>query len=168
MRLFSLVEETALPGGALLQEFTDRGEYTDCFVARIENTVTFPTYVETFYTTRLFRLERLILKWLISRPSSDEQARRLSRNETDSFAAWKEYRRSDDQLVMMDFRQQTCSWFMLGSDENGTRLYFGSAVMLDEDESSARKMKWTYRALLGFHRLYSRALLQAAARRLRH
>ena len=161
-----MVTETPLPDGALLQEFVDRGEYTDCFVARAGGEVTFPMYVETFYTTRLFKLERLILKWLISRPSSDDEARQLSRNEIHAFAAWNEHNRSETQLVMMDFRQQTCSWFMLEPDESGSRLYFGSAVMRDEDESSGRKMKWTYRALLGFHRLYSRALLQAAAKRL--
>ncbi len=166
MRLFSLVNEAPLPDGALLQEFVDRGEYTDCFVAQVGNDVTFPMYVETFYTTRLFRLERLILKWLISRPSSDEEARQLARSETDEFAAWDEYSRADNQLIMMDFRQQTCSWFMLDCDDSGTRLYFGSAVMRDQNKASGKKMKWTYRALLGFHRLYSRALLQAAAGRL--
>ena len=166
MKLFSRVNEAPLPDGSLLQEFSDRGEYTDCFVAQAGSDVTFPNYVETFYTTRLFKLERLILKWLISRPSSDDEARRLSRNETDTFAAWTEYGRSDNQLIMMDFRQQTCSWFMLDCDDSGTRLYFGSAVMSDQDKASGKKMKWTYRALLGCHRLYSRALLQSAAGRL--
>ena len=168
MRLFSLVSEAPLPAGALLQAFSDRGEYTDCFVAQVNQAVTFPAFVETFYTTGLFKLERRILKWLVSRPSSDEEARRLSRNEIHTFAAWNEYGRSDNQLIMMDFRQQTCSWFMLEPDASGTRLYFGSAVMRDGDEPSAKKMKWTYRALLGFHRVYSRALLQAAARRFEH
>ena len=160
MRLFSLVKESRLPSGSLLHE------YTDCFVARVSRDVTFPAYVESFYTTRLFKLERWILAWLISSPSSDEEARQLSRNEIQSFAAWKEHRRSDNQLIMMDFRQQTCSWFMVLRDDSGSLLYFGSAVMRGPEGSAGRKMKWTYRSLMGFHRLYSRALLQAAARRL--
>lgn len=166
MRLFASVEESALPDGSLLQEFADRGEYTDCFVARAGSDITFSTYVETFYTTRLFKLERLILKWLILRPSSDQEARQLSRNEIHAFAAWNEHSRSDDQLIMMDFRQQTCSWFMLVPGEAHSWLYFGSAVMRDHESSSDSGMNWTYRILLGLHRLYSRALLQAAARRL--
>ena len=166
MKLFRSVNKAPLPDGALLQEFVDLGEYTDCFVVHVGNNVNFPEYVESFYTTSLFKAERLVLKWLISRPSTDKEARQLSRNEIHEFAAWKEHSRSDNQLVMMDFRQQTCSWFMLVPQENGNRLYFGSAVMRNQETSSGRKMKWTYRCLLGFHRLYSRALLHAAARRL--
>ncbi len=166
MKLFPSVIEAPLPEQALLNEFVERGEYTDCFVTRVDRVATFPAFVESFYTTRLFKLERLILKWLISRPSSDEEARQLARDESHVFAAWHEHDRSDDQLIMMDFRQQTCSWFMLVGDERASHLYFGSAVMRDVDESSGKKMKWTYRALLGFHRLYSRALLHAAARQL--
>ena len=166
MKLFSSVNEEPLPDGTLLQEFVDRGEYTDCFVATVGDVVTFPDYVEAFYTTGLFKAERLILKWLISRPSTDGEARQVSRNETHAFAAWNEHSRSENQLVMMDFRQQTCSWFMLVPQEKGNRLYFGSAVMRNQKASSGRKMKWTFRCLLGLHRLYSRALLQAAARRL--
>ena len=167
MRLFSLVNEAPLPDGALLQEFVDRGEYTDCFVAQVGNDVTFPMYVETFYTTRLFRLERLILKWLISRPSSDEEARQLARSETDEFAAWDEYSRADNQLIMMDFRQQTCSWFMLEADERSKRLYFGSAIVPIESKSGAKpRLGLGFEMLLGFHKLYSRLLLTAAKTRL--
>ena len=166
MKLFRSVDEVPLPDGALLQEFAERGEYTDCFVIPVGNDVTFPAYIESFYTTRLFKAERLILKWLISRPSTDGEARQLSRDEIHEFAAWKEHSRSDNQLVMLDFRQRTCSWFMLVQQKNENLLYFGSAVMRNRETSSGREMKWTYRCLLGFHRLYSRALLQAAARRL--
>ncbi len=165
MKLFSLVNEAPLPDGALLQEFVDRHEYTDCFVTLVRAEVTFPAYVESFYTTRLFKLERHILKWLISRPSTDEEARRVSCNEIKEFAAWTEHRRSDNQLVMMDLRQQTCSWFMLVPQEGASLLYFGSAVMRDRETTQGKTLKWTYQCLLGFHRLYSRALLQAAARR---
>ena len=106
------------------------------------------------------------MKWLVSRPSTDDGARLLSRNEIHEFAAWKEQSRGDNQLVMMDFRQQTCSWFMLVPQENGSLLYFGTAVMRNRESSSGMEMPWIHRCLLGFHRLYSSALLQATARRL--
>ena len=166
MGLYSGINEADLPAGALLQEFANRGDYTDCFVTRLNGNVAFRQYVEAFYTTRLFRAERFILKYLASKPSTDEEARLLSRNETHSFAAWNEYRRADNQLIMMDFRQQTCSWFMLQREEGDSRLYFGSAVMRDRKSASGNEMKWTYRCLLGFHRLYSKALLHATANRL--
>ena len=167
MRLFPSVNKAPLPDGALLQEFADRGEYTDCFVANVPAQVTFPAYVESFYTTRLFKVERHLLKWLVSRPSTDEEARKISCDEINEFAAWTKHRRSENQLVMMDLRQQTCSWFMLVPQEDGSLLYFGSAVMRNRESTRGRTMKWTYRCLLGFHRLYSRALLAAARHRLR-
>jgi hypothetical protein len=37
--------------------------------------VTLAEYVNAFYTTRVFRLERIILKWAVSRPSTDAQAK---------------------------------------------------------------------------------------------
>ena len=166
MKLFHSVEEAPLPDGTLLQEFVERGEYTDCFAVRAASDVTFSSYVESFYTTRLFKMERLILKWLISMPSTDQQARQVAHNEIHTFAAWKEHSRSENQLVMMDFRQQTCSWFMLLPQDDGNRLYFGSAVMRNQQTPSGMKMKWTFRCLLGLHRLYSRALLHAAFKRL--
>lgn len=164
MKLFPSVDEAPLPDGALLQAFADRGEYTDCFVAQVAAEVTFAACVETFYMTWLFKAERLVLKWLLARPSTDDEARRLARNEIHAFAAWNEHSRSDNQLVMMDFRQQTCSWFMLAPHAGGNLLYFGSAVMRNHETASGKRMKWSYRWLLGFHRLYSRALLAAAAR----
>ena len=166
MKLFPSVDEAPLPDESLLREFRDRGDYTDCFAADIAGETTLPAYVEAFYTTRLFKLERLILKWLIARPSTDDAARQLARGDIHAFAAWEEYRRIDRQLLMMDFRQRTCSWFMLEPVRNGTRLLFGSAVMAERQEGSDGQVSWAFRRLLGLHRLYSRALLHAAARRL--
>ena len=51
----------------------------------------------------------------------------------------------------------------------GTRLYFGSAVVPVVSRQSAKaEMGFAFRALLGFHKLYSRALLGAASARLTH
>ena len=48
-----------------------------------------------------------------------------------------------------------------------TRLYFGSGIVPRVDRVTGEKrMGWGYRLLLGFHRLYSRALLAAARTRL--
>ena len=167
MKLFPSVDEVPLPNDTLLQEFVDSGEYTDCFVATVAGNVTFAEYVEAFYTTRLFKLERFILQRAISKPSTDQQANQIALGEINSFAAWNEHSRSNNQLIMMDFRQKTCSWFMLLPGEAENSLYFGSAVIRDQETASGREMAWTFRWLLGFHRLYSRALLHAAAKRLR-
>ena len=48
-----------------------------------------------------------------------------------------------------------------------TRLYFGSAVVPVKDARSGRpRFGLPFRALLGFHKLYSRVLLGAAVFRL--
>lgn len=160
------IAESPLPNDALLQRFVASGDYTDCFVTRIDTAVTFPAYVEAFYTTGVFKAERLVLRWLASLPSTDSGARALANNESSEFAAWKTLDREDNQLLLMDVRGRTCSWFMLLPDEGGSRLYFGSAVIKSRKTSSGRRMAWTFRSLLGAHRLYSRMLLRAARARL--
>lgn len=48
-----------------------------------------------------------------------------------------------------------------------TQLFFGSAVVPRRSSSGAGgSMGWVFTALLGFHKLYSRALLWSAVQRL--
>src|SRR4051812_28810807 len=90
-------------------------------------------FVEAFYTTAVFKLERLLLRVFAARPSTDGQAGKLARGELSSFAAWSVEGRAPDQLLLSDFSGRTRSWLMVSaSDEPGlacTRLYFGSAVV---------------------------------------
>ena len=160
------VVESPLPANGLLQRFVESGDYTDCFSIRMDAEFAFPAYVEAFYTTTVFKAERLILKWLVARPSTDSEARALASGDIDEFAAWRVLERADEQVLLMDIRGQTCSWLMSVPDSHGTVLYFGSAIIRSRKTASGRRMGWTYRALLGFHRLYSRVLLRAAGTRL--
>ena len=149
-----MVKEGPLPTTALLQKYARADAYTDCFYTDILDNVSLHDFVEAFYTTWLFKLERFILRVAVSKPSSDAEARQVSEGEIDTFAAWYVEDRSDNQLLMSDFRHQTRSWFMATPG----RLYFGSAVIPTDRKS--------YSLLLGFHRLYSRLLLAAAKSRL--
>jgi len=128
-------------------------------------------FVEAFYTTSLFRVERLLLSWLVAKPSTDAEANQLAAGTLDSFAAWTVEARSADQLLMSDFQGRTRSWLMVASSQSNasedTRLYFGSAVVpIVSAKSGARTLGLSFRLLLGFHKLYSRALLFAAESRL--
>jgi hypothetical protein len=50
-----------------------------------------------------------------------------------------------------------------------TRLYFGSAVVPERNAKTGRvSFGFGFHALLGFHRLYSRALLRSAVSRLKN
>jgi hypothetical protein len=125
--------------------------------------------VEAFYTTAVFKLERLLLSWLIARPSTDVQARELASGHLTSFAAWNVEARETNQVLLSDFQGRTCSWLMSAPSSGGrsTMLYFGSAVVpIVDQRSGQRRMGLAFQALLGFHKLYSRVLLRAAVGRL--
>ena len=128
-------------------------------------------FVTAFYTTSLFKLERAILKWAVSRPSTDAQAERLASGASDAFAAWHVEKRCEDQLLLCDLHGRTRSWLMVTPLKTesgpGTRLYFGSAVVpVKGAQTGALTLGLGFRALLGFHKVYSKALLSAAKSRL--
>lgn len=152
------IQRLPLPEQALHQRYAREGAYTDCYGTVLARRVTQAEFVEAFYTTWLFKLERWILARAVNKPSTDAEARAIASGETTHFAAWTMEARTEDQLLMCDFLGATRSWFQVVPEGTGTRLHFGSAVV-----SRGR----TYRALLGFHKLYSRALLAAARARLR-
>ena len=158
-----------MPDAALTQRYRASGAHTDCFFTELARPVTHAQYVEAFYTTGLFRLERWILRLCVGRPSTDAEARALARGERDSFAAWTVEARAPDQLLLRDFTGRTCSWLMVTPARRapGTRLYFGSVVIPVRDTASGQAgMPAVHAKLMGFHARYSRLLLRAAARRL--
>jgi hypothetical protein len=161
-----LVAIADLPARAFLQGYVRAGAYADCFVTELPRAVTQAAFVEAFYTTWLFKLERLVLRWVVARPSTDAQARELAKGARESFAAWDVERRDHEQLLMCDMAARTRSWLMTEASESGTRLYFGSAVVPSLGADGKPRMGAVFRLLLGFHQLYSRLLLRAAARRL--
>lgn len=158
----AFIEKRPLPDNALLLTYQKNGDYTDCYTTDIPRVVSHADYVAAFYTTSLFKLERFILKWVASKPSSDSEARQLADREIDEFAAWYVEGRGENQLLLCDFRDRTRSWLMVSTlpGGTGTRLYFGSAVVRTSSMGSG------FSALLGFHKLYSRALLYSTKSRL--
>ena len=165
------IQPFALPQHALLGKYAHDGAYTDCYTTEIPACVSHAEYVEAFYTTAVFKLERLLLAWFVSKPSSDAQAKQLAVGELDSFAAWGVEERSVNQLLMRDFKGRTRSWLMVAPVQSSgaatTRLYFGSAVVPMVDKASGQaQLGFAFSALLGFHKLYSRVLLRAACSRL--
>ena len=150
-----------LPGASLHEPYARSGAYTDCFTTDVAGKVSLAQFVEAFYTSRVFKLERWILEWLVNKPSTDAEARELAAAGRDRFAAWTVEARTTDQLLMCDYLRHTRSWLMVTarSDEpGGTRLHFGSVVV--------PVRRFPYRVLIGFHRLYSRILLRSAMARL--
>lgn len=165
------IKACPLPDGALLARYRAPRAFTDCYVTEVGFPVTIARFVAAFYTTPVFRLERLILAWALARPSTDAQAEQLADGRADTFSAWRVEDRREDQLVMADMKGRTRSWFMVSPGPAGTgpgtRLYFGSAVLpVINPGTGAAEMSPGFRALLGFHHLYSEVLLFSARSRL--
>ncbi len=146
----------------MLQSYVTKGAYTDCFATDVAARVSFAAFVEAFYTSAAFKCERFVLTWAVSKPSSDDDARRLGRGETEKFAAWTVEARAADQVLVCDFLSRTRSWLMVEPIEGGTRLYFGTAVVPVGLGSGRASLGFPFDALLPFHKLYARVLLGAA------
>lgn len=154
-----------LPEGALLVPYRDSGAYTDCYVIDLDRPVTQQAFVEAFYTGWLFKVERFILHWVVAKPSTDAEAKALAAGQRDQFAAWSVEARTLDQLLMCDYQNRTRSWLMALPTPTGTRLHFGTAVVpLRPNGDKDRAFGAVFQILLGFHRLYARALLWTAVR----
>ena len=163
-----MIRREPVPEHALHAHYADKGAYLDCYVTELGHTATLGEFVTAFYTTWLFKLERWILARAVRKPSTDAQASELAQGQRTAFAAWTQETRAENQLLMCDFRGHTRSWLMVAPHPAGTRLYFGSVVTAQRDERTGNlEMGRSYRLLLGFHKLYSRALLAAARSKLR-
>lgn len=161
------IEVCELPENALLSRYRDKqGHYTDCFC--ISGPVaTFADYVEAFYSSIAFRPERLVLR-VIGRGGNDEGARLLATGGSDAFAAWTVEAREENQLLLCDFAGATRSWLMVAPQEQACRFYFGSAVVpTSKGKNGEPKLSLGFHLLLGFHKPYSRVLLDGAIRKLR-
>jgi len=160
-----------LPEHSLLFAYHARGDYTDCFTVDVAGAVSQQQFVAAFYTSRLFKVERFILKWLVAKPSTDRQAGLLASGSSDSFAAWAVEGRERHQLIVCDYQGRTRSWLMVepitAGHDAATRLFFGTGVASATDRKTGRKaMPLLFRLLLGFHRRYARALLRSAETKL--
>jgi hypothetical protein len=150
-------------GGLRPESWRESG---DCFAVSVDRVVSLAEFVFAFYTSPVFRIERLILGLLAAASSTDDQARRLAQGSETSFAVWRVGERTATQLLMCDRYERTRSLFrVLPLNEGSTLLQFGSAVA---STSNPRRSTWArrslFRLLMKFHVAYSQILLYAASR----
>lgn len=162
-------QKSQAPANALIHKYTSMpGAYTDSYMTEIPEQVSFSDYIFAFYTTPLFKVERLILKLLVRKPSSDKEARELADGVRSQFAAWTVEALSENQILMCDFAGSTRSWLMTVPTKTGTRLYFGSAVVPHRITKDAKpSLGFFFTALFGFHKIYSVLLLWSAGNKLK-
>lgn len=158
-----MVSPTPVPAESFLGAYARNGAFTDCYATAAPVPVTLAQFVEAFYTTRLFKIERWLLATIVNLPSTDAQASLVAEGRSAQFAAWTVEHRSDDEILLAAGR--TRSWLCVRSQAGSTAsttLLFGSAIVPVRPGGELGLM---FQLLLGFHRLYSRLLLAAAARR---
>ena len=165
------IQNCPVPPKTLLEKYSTDGGYIDCYSTEVPGQVALSEFIFAFYRTILFRLERFLLTWIVSKPSTDKQVRQLSRGEIEIFAAWHVENRNEHELLLCDFPGRTRSWLMAVPVQtirgSQTRLYFGSAVVPVRNVKTGKlSLGWGYQALLGFHRIYSVLLLYFAKARI--
>lgn len=168
--MFSLVQVEELPENSLLSRYNKSDEtegYTDCYTIDLKKKISLSNFVEAFYTSPLFKIERSILG-LIGRSSNDKKARELALGLREDFAAWTVEDRNENQILLCDFMKKTRSWLMVkfSDKEDQYKLYFGSAVVFKTSGAKEVKPPIGFSLLSRFHVFYSKALLTAAYRRL--
>ena len=131
--------------------------YRDAFATETSREISLQQFIAAFYSAASFTPERKLLS-LIGRGASHADIAALAQSRADTFAAWHVEAREEAQILLRDFRDQTCSWLAIEPISNGTKLWFGSGVRHPD--------KPLVSALMPFHRWYSRVLLAGAARRL--
>tara|TARA_R110000764_G_scaffold133384_8_gene221447 strand:+ start:6037 stop:6537 length:501 start_codon:yes stop_codon:yes gene_type:complete len=157
-----------IPPGRLIADYAERaGHFTDCFSCVVPGKVALADFVTAFYTTPLFRAERLVLRLAAHAPSTDAQARAVAEGASDQFAIWQVEARRGNELMMAERSGRTKSWFKVLPQGSGTQLLFGTVVVPVRSKSGDLVLGPVFDSLKGAHTFYARSLLAAAARRLR-
>jgi hypothetical protein len=167
--MFSVAQQS-VPEDALLRTYR-RGDHADrwkghadCFCVPVDRAGSLAEFVFAFYTSPVFRIERLILRALLGAKSSKAQARALADGSAAVFAVWYVGDRTATQLLMCDRYERTRSWFgVLPIADGKTLLQFGSSVAATRNRrGGGSALGGKFRLLLGFHILYSQVLLNSA------
>lgn len=153
-----------VPDDALLQRYVGQGAtYTDCFRVEVPQQVSLSEFVAAFYTTPLFRAERLILSAALRKRIKDSDVDAMLAGTSEEFAFWRVEARGANDLLMCDIRGATRSWFSVSSEETGaTVLYFGTVVVAPPDKPLSKIVTIT----VPLHIFYAKSLLSAARRSL--
>jgi hypothetical protein len=150
----------------MLDQCRSANAYVDCYQIELKASTRLRDYIEAFYSSPVFKLERGILALVARKSASDQDANALATNDTRQFSIWRFEDRNLSEILLSTGR--TRSWLMVVPSEEpggpGRILLFGSAAFPDPNHNSG--MGLPFHALLGFHKLYSKALLASAASRL--
>ncbi len=103
-----ILEQTSIrpcevPQDSLLRRYVDGVGFADCYVTEVPRAVSQGEFVEAFYTSSLFKIERTLLTYLASRPAGDAEAQQLAAGTARAFSAWSVQEQSATELLLADF-----------------------------------------------------------------
>jgi hypothetical protein len=161
---------TELPSYALSASYKKQGAFVDCYYIDIAKDINLDEYIQAFYTTTLFKLERSLLSLATFKRTTDHEAVELSLGKSSRYSIWTVEGRESNQILLRDFTGNTRSWLMVqkpNQNEIGIRLLFGSVVVPKGVTKNGQGSFGVLFHLFGkFHQIYSQALLSAAYRKL--
>jgi hypothetical protein len=146
------VKLCSIPLGALLKRYQKSGFHTDCYTIDVPACVSQEQFVLAFYSTKLFKLERFILKWMVSRPSTEGQLARLASGEASEFAAWSVEDKSENQLLLSDFQGRTRSWLMTKFTVPLQTTTQGVITM--KDKNIDQEISYCSNSIVSFNRMF--------------
>ena len=121
--------------------------------------------IESFYSSPLFKAERLVLRFLAKAPSTRADVVALAAGMSDKFAVWTVEDRRDDEILLGAADGRTKSWLRVVPTKAGTTLNFGSVVVPVRNKRGKLVKGPVFDALLKPHKIYSRMLLGSSALR---
>ena len=163
-----ITQSTLPPTSALAAYAGQPGVHTDCFKVLVSQNTELSTFIEAFFSTLPFRLERLLLRIAGVQNTSHADLIALASGQASRFAAWEVEHRDTHQVLLSAGQGVIRTWLMAAPAGHGaTRLHFGSGVLPTRtDAQGTPRLGRITSALMGFHTLYSRILLWSAARRI--
>lgn len=163
------VTAAILPKTADLRRYSERqGAHTDCYMIAVPNRVELEQFIAVFFDTWIFKLERKLLGVFAGQPSTSRDVAELAAERTTTLALWTVEGRDDKQILLAVGTGPIRTWLMCEPYSNGTRLYFGCAVLpLSTGRDGTPQLGFAFKAGLWFHIVYSKILLKSAARAVR-
>lgn len=156
------VHASPLPDSAALKQFAAvPGVHIDCYRADVSKDISLSDYAIAFFDSPVFRLERRLIALVGGKASRRADVEAFALGKSDTLSEWQVVERDADQILLAVGDGPIRTWIMRESPQDGTALYFGSAIL---PMHGASKIALGFRLLMGFHRLYARVLLFAAQR----
>lgn len=158
-----IIDEIPVPDGTLIAPYAvAEAHYVDCFECANARGAGLAALIQAFYTQPLFKAERVVLGMAARTPSTDADVAALASGATDRFAVWHVAGRTATEVLMQDKSGRTLSWLQAEAEV----LRFGSVVVPVPGRGGKLTLGPVFHSLLGAHKVYSRALLAGAARRI--